>query len=116
VIASPAFIVSGFTWPTSAMPQFVQYFNSIIPLTPYLEALKIMVVERGSDYLTQKYFIHLLILALVYFVLGWVALKIKINSLYKKYQLSEDDESDDFDEITASENNLNENGSTPQEI
>ena len=98
------------------MPQFVQYFNSIIPLTPYLEALKIMVVERGSDYLTQKYFIHLLILALVYFVLGWIALKIKINSLYKKYQISEDDESDDFDEITESENNLNENGSTPQEI
>lgn len=29
VIASPAFIVSGFTWPTSAMPQFVQYFNSL---------------------------------------------------------------------------------------
>ncbi len=116
VIASPAFIVSGFTWPTSAMPQFVQYFNSIIPLTPYLEALKIMVVGRGSDYLTQKYFIHLLILALVYFVLGWIALKIKINSLYKKYHISEDDESDDFDEITESENNLKENGSTPQEI
>src|SRR5690606_42156682 len=98
------------------IPQFVQYFNSIIPLTPYLEVLKSMLVERGSDYLTQKYFIHLLILPLVYFVLGWIALKIKINSLYTKYQLSEDDESDDFDEITESENNLNENGSTPQEI
>ncbi|MDO5615610.1 MAG: ABC transporter permease, partial [Cruoricaptor ignavus] len=78
VIASPAFIISGFTWPVSAMPDFIQHFNSIIPLTPYLEALKIMVVQHGSDFLTRKYFLHLFILGWVYFILGWIALKIKI--------------------------------------
>ena len=50
VIASPAFIISGFTWPNYAMPDFITYFTKIIPLTPYLEALKIMVVEKGSDF------------------------------------------------------------------
>lgn len=90
IIASPAFIISGFTWPTFAMPKFIQYFNSIIPLTPYLEALKIMVVQRGSDYLTRPYFIHLFILGWIYFILGWIALKIKIHFLFKKYHLSED--------------------------
>jgi ABC-2 type transport system permease protein len=90
VIASPAFIISGFTWPNYAMPDFITYFTKIIPLTPYLEALKIMVVEKGSDFLTQKYFWHLFILGWVYFLLGWIALKIKIKMLFKEYHLSED--------------------------
>ena len=89
VIASPAFIISGFTWPTSAMPELIKNFTAIIPLTPYLEALKIMVVQKGSDFLTKKYLIHLLILGWVYFILGWIALKIKIHFLFKKYDITE---------------------------
>lgn len=89
VIASPAFIISGFTWPTYAMPEFIANFTKIIPLTPYLEALKIMVVEKGSDFLTYKYFWHLFILGWVYFILGWIALKIKIKMLFKEYHLQE---------------------------
>ena len=70
VIASPAFIISGFTWPSYAMPEFIKSFTAIIPLTPYLEALKIMVVQNGSDFLTKKHLVHLLILGWVYFILG----------------------------------------------
>lgn len=95
VIASPAFIISGFTWPTYAMPPFISAFTDIIPLTPYLEALKIMVVQHGSDYLTDRYFWHLFILALVYFFLGWVALKIKIKILSKKFKIDENFEEKD---------------------
>ncbi|SKC04688.1 ABC-2 type transport system permease protein [Soonwooa buanensis] len=83
VIASPAFIISGFTWPTYAMPTAIRALTDIIPLTPYLEALKIMVIQHGSDYLTDKYFWHLFTLATVYFVLGWVALKIKLKFIFK---------------------------------
>lgn len=90
VIASPAFIISGFTWPTFAMPEFIKSFTAIIPLTPYLESLKIMLVQKGSDYLTTKYLVHLLILGWTYFVLGWIALKIKIHFLFKKYQIPVD--------------------------
>ena len=90
VIASPAFIISGFTWPSYAMPEFIKSFTAIIPLTPYLEALKIMVVQNGSDFLTKKHLVHLLILGWVYFILGWVALKIKIHFLMKKYKISQD--------------------------
>ncbi len=102
VNASPAFIISGFTWPTFAMPGFIKSFTAIIPLTPYLEALKIMVVQNGSDFLTQKYLIHLLILAWVYFILGWIALKIKIHFLFKKYNISEN-----YQEETHEEENPN---------
>ena len=89
VIASPAFIISGFTWPTYAMPTAIRALTDIIPLTPYLEALKIMVIQHGSDYLTDKYFWHLLTLASVYFVLGWVALKIKIKILFRQDKTKE---------------------------
>ncbi|MBU4538243.1 MAG: ABC transporter permease [Weeksellaceae bacterium] len=92
IIASPAFIISGFTWPTYAMPVVINRFTEIIPLTPYLQALKIMVVQHGSDHLTQKYFWHLFILGWVFFILGWVALKIKIKILFKEYHLSADTE------------------------
>ncbi len=100
VIASPAFIISGFTWPTYAMPEFIKNFTAIIPLTPYLEALKIMVVQNGSALLTKKYLVHLLILGWVYFIIGWIALKIKIHFLFKKYKISENYQ----EQIPAEEN------------
>ena len=64
VIASPAFIISGFTWPIYAMPNFIQKLTDIIPLTPYLESLKIMVIQQGSNELTHPYLWHLLIMGL----------------------------------------------------
>ena len=63
VIASPVY----HQWiylPNYAMPDFITYFTKIIPLTPYLEALKIMVVEKVQIF-NQKIF-----LALIYFRLG----------------------------------------------
>ncbi len=83
VIASPAFIISGFTWPRNAMPEFIQKFTDVIPLTPYLESLKIMIVQQGAAYLTRPYFWHLLVMALIYFVLAWLVLKFKLKNLYK---------------------------------
>lgn len=89
VMASPAFIISGFTWPSSAMPEAIQHFASIIPLTPYIESLKIIVVEKGDAYLTSRYLNRLIILIFVYFFIGWVALKIKIHYLFKRYHIDE---------------------------
>ncbi len=99
IIASPAFIVSGYTWPRSSMPQFIRWMTDIIPLTPYLEAMKILVIQKGSAYLTHPYFIHLLVMAVIYFVIGWVALKIKIARLFKDYHLNENGENNEAAEI-----------------
>ncbi|AEW84864.1 ABC transporter permease [Flavobacterium columnare] len=88
VIASPAFIISGFTWPSNAMPVFIENFSKIIPLTPYLEAMKIMVIEKGPNYLTLKFFWHLFILGLVFFLLGWMVLRIKIKKIFKDLNIS----------------------------
>ena len=83
VIASPAFIVSGFTWPVYSMPTALRYLTNIIPLTPYLEALKILLIQKGESSLTNGFYLQLVAQSLIYFVLGWVALKFKIKSLFK---------------------------------
>lgn len=84
VLASPAFIISGFTWPMSAMPGFVQFMANIIPLTPFLQAFKILLIQKGSAPLIAPYMNHLVLLLLVYAFLGWVALKIKLWLLFKE--------------------------------
>ena len=81
IIASPAFIIGGFTWPSSAMPTAIQYLANIIPLTPFLEAFKIILIQKGSFELTYPYLQHLLILMAVYFVMCVLALKLKVRKL-----------------------------------
>lgn len=48
IIASPSFIMGGYTWPMEAMPLGIQFFASIIPLTPFLNAFKILLIEGGE--------------------------------------------------------------------
>ncbi|WBV61226.1 ABC transporter permease [Chryseobacterium camelliae] len=83
VIASPAFIISGFTWPLSSMPAFVQFIANIIPLTPFLQAFKILLIQKGSVELTYPYLQHLGVLLIVYVLLGWIALKIKLWLMFR---------------------------------
>ncbi|HBN6702735.1 TPA: ABC transporter permease [Elizabethkingia anophelis] len=83
VLASPSFIISGFTWPLSAMPAAVQFLANIIPLTPFLQAFKILLIQKGSVELTFPYLQHLIILLIIYGVLGWIALKIKLWKMFR---------------------------------
>lgn len=83
IIASPSFIIGGFTWPSDAMPTAVQYLANIIPLTPFLNALKILLIQRGGLSLTYPFLEHLGILLGSYFVLGFLALKLKMKKLKK---------------------------------
>ncbi|WP_343747161.1 ABC transporter permease [Fluviicola sp.] len=48
IIASPSFIMGGYTWPMEAMPAGIQWFASIIPLTPFLNAFKTLLIEGGE--------------------------------------------------------------------
>ncbi|MCL1034369.1 ABC transporter permease [Elizabethkingia anophelis] len=94
VLASPSFIISGFTWPLSAMPTAVQFLANIIPLTPFLQAFKILLIQKGSVELTFPYLQHLIILLIVYGVLGWIALKIKLWKMFR-YLKPEEEKSED---------------------
>ena len=99
VIASPAFIISGFTWPLNAMPAFVQFIANIIPLTPFLQAFKILLIQKGSVELTFPYLRHLGILLIVYAFIGWIALKIKLWLVFRYVKPENPKEEDSFDEI-----------------
>lgn len=48
VIATPSFILSGFTWPLSQMPVWVQQIAACIPLTHFLKAFRTLLVEQGT--------------------------------------------------------------------
>lgn len=81
VIATPSFILSGFTWPLSQMPIWIQYLADVIPLTHFLQAFRILIVENGPVHLTYPYILNMLIIAVMAFILSFIALKIKINGL-----------------------------------
>jgi len=49
-----------------------------------LQAFKILLIQKGSVELTFPYLKHLSILLVVYAIIGWIALKIKLWFIFKK--------------------------------
>lgn len=84
VIATPSFVVSGFTWPLSQMPGFVVAFANTIPLTHFLEGLrKLMLYQANlSDLMPQIQ--AMFILATIFAVLSAILLKVKIKHHQRK--------------------------------
>jgi ABC-2 type transport system permease protein len=48
VISTPAFILSGFTWPTLAIPQSISNISQFIPLTQYLSGFRKVAFYSGD--------------------------------------------------------------------
>lgn len=88
VVATPSFILSGFTWPLSQMPEFVQWIAKMIPLTHFLPAFRILMVENGPVYLTYPYIWNMIIIGAISFVLAFIALQIKVNRAKKPVDLA----------------------------
>jgi ABC-2 type transport system permease protein len=84
VVATPSFILSGFTWPLSQMPVWIQGIANSIPLTHFLQAFRILIVERGSFTQTYGAIYNLLIIGAVCAVLSYIALYFKRKSILKK--------------------------------
>jgi len=84
VVATPSFIVSGFTWPLSQMPSYIVYLANTIPSTHFLIALR-KVLLYGANFSEIWPEIKLLIiLTLVFAVLSYILLKLKIYMNNKK--------------------------------
>ena len=84
VIATPSFILSGFTWPLSQMPVWVQGIANVIPLTHFLRAFRILIIEDGSFSQTFGAISNLLIIGSICAVLAYVALYYKRKSVLKE--------------------------------
>jgi len=84
IIATPSFIVSGFTWPVSAMPSYMQFLANLIPITPFLEGYRKMLLMGNSLADLMPEIRSLTIMTLVFGVIGWLSLKIRIKQYLKK--------------------------------
>ncbi|MBI6121166.1 ABC transporter permease [Salegentibacter maritimus] len=87
VISTPAFILSGFTWPSLAIPEFINGISQSIPVTHFLAAFRKVAYYGGdiSDIFPEIKM--LLIIIIISFVAMLLLLQLKINK--NKKQISE---------------------------
>lgn len=88
VIATPSFIISGFTWPLSQMPSWVNHLANCIPITHYLKIYRSVFVEHGSYSDVQGPMNALFITSGICLVLAVIVLSYKIRK-QKKINLLE---------------------------
>ena len=87
VIATPSFVVSGFTWPLSQMPSYIVAFSNTIPLTHFLEALRKLLLYQANLNDIMPQIKAMLILAAIFAGLSAILLQVKIK-LHRKKKLS----------------------------
>lgn len=83
VVATPSFMLSGFTWPLSQMPVWLQWIAQVIPTTHFLPIFRILVIENGTADMITIHLVKLLIIALTGFIASMAALHIKRKHLLK---------------------------------
>lgn len=113
VVATPSFMISGFTWPLSQMPQFIQAIAQVIPLTHFLPAFRILIIENGTFDLTYPYIVNMTIIALVGFMLSFIALHLKKQKVLKELLVTD---KDSMQELNINEIQVIEEGDEIQEI
>lgn len=84
VIATPSFILSGFTWPLSQMPQAVQAIANVIPLTHFLKAFRILIIEDGAFSQTTRPIWNMIIIGFICSIGAYIALYFKKKSVLKQ--------------------------------
>ncbi|MGB5436629.1 MAG: ABC transporter permease [Maribacter sp.] len=84
VISTPAFVLSGFTWPTLSFPDAITNMAQYIPLTQFLSGFR-RIAFYGGDTSSIKTEINILLLiTLVTFIVLVVLLQLKIYWFGKK--------------------------------
>lgn len=84
VVATPSFILSGFTWPLSQMPDWVVNIANCIPLTHYLKIFRTLAIEHGTADMVSHSIWGLAIIAFVTFVASLGLLQWKISKTKKE--------------------------------
>jgi ABC-2 type transport system permease protein len=86
VISTPAFILSGFSWPTLAFPSAISNVAQFIPLTQFLSAFRKIAFYGGDVSSIVPEIKMLLIIIIVSFIAMVLLLQLKINRYSKKLQ------------------------------
>jgi len=83
VIATPSFVLSGFTWPLSQMPVWVQYLAQVIPLTHFLEAYRTATIQNGGFDALISPVTKMFVLGLVAGIIAWICIEVKFRKAKK---------------------------------
>ncbi|MGL5112083.1 MAG: ABC transporter permease [Flavobacterium sp.] len=83
VIATPSFILSGFSWPLSQMPNWIQGVANVIPLTHFLKAFRILIVEEGTLYQVREPILNMIIIGIICAILSYFSLLFKSKKALK---------------------------------
>lgn len=83
VIATPSFVFSGFTWPLSQMPVWIQYLADVIPLTHFLKGYRVLLTQQGTFSDIHGPLIGLVVLTASLALLSYLALRIKMKRTLK---------------------------------
>lgn len=83
VVATPSFILSGFTWPLSQMPVWVQTIADLIPLTHYLKIFRLLYLNHAETYHIYPAVIAMAIIAVVCLTISAIILFFKIRKTKK---------------------------------
>ena len=75
-LGAPAFILSGYIWPLSAMPLWISTFASIIPLTHYLKALRPLSEYGAAVSQASSPLLTLFLLGSAYFLFASLNLRV----------------------------------------
>jgi len=86
VLATPSFLLSGYTWPLEAMPTLIQRFSNLLPLTHFLQGFRRIAIYRGTVADIHPQLMALTWISIVCLVLMVVLLQVKIYR--QKKQLS----------------------------
>lgn len=86
VISTPAFVLSGFTWPTIAFPEAISNIAQFIPLTQFLSAFRKIAFYGGDVSSITTEITILLIIIFVAFIAMVLLLQLKIYRYSKKTQ------------------------------
>ncbi len=79
----PFFLLSGYSWPISSMPEPLQWLAALIPTTPIMEAMTRLFVMGGGWHDINHQIQHLLVLMFIYLVVFvWRLNFIKRKSAY----------------------------------
>lgn len=78
VVATPSFIISGFTWPLSQMPSYIVSLANTIPSTHFLIGMRKALMYEATLSEIWPEIKSLLILTLVFALLSYLLLQLKI--------------------------------------
>jgi len=83
VVATPSFILSGFTWPLSQMPGWIQTIADLIPLTHYLKIFRLLYLNHAGISHIYASLLAMVLIAIVTLTLSAFILHFKIRKVRK---------------------------------